>query len=341
MLKTNRTPENKTWGYFVENKYSIDALDVILRTGFEYEQKGDYLWILCPYHLDKTPSLTVCIEPKNKHYGMFKCWSCNTVGNILDFIIDNLGKSLEEGVSFLSSSITEVDEWKKLILDKARKHKIYKDIIELPYSFRKISEDNGRFIKYLKRRGIENNLNEFNIGYCESGYYRERIILPIYHNKKLVSFGARSVFSNSYLKETGIKKILYPANTKVNKVLFPDITECELYDKAFLVEGIFDVLTLHQLGYKNVFTTFSNKISKTQAFLLSRFKIIHVIPDADEGGEILIENSKNMLLNSKILISRLKEGDVNSNMKSIKDLIKKTKIIKDSKNTKYTLKREN
>lgn len=51
--------------------------------------------ISCPFHTDKTPSLSV----KN---GRFRCWSCGASGSVIDFVREMFGLSFVDAVKKLS-----------------------------------------------------------------------------------------------------------------------------------------------------------------------------------------------------------------------------------------------
>jgi 5S rRNA maturation endonuclease (ribonuclease M5)/ribosomal protein L40E len=93
----------------------------------------------------------------------------------------------------------------------------------------------------------------------------------------------------------------YPKGSTMEYMLWGFDELDENLDYVIPVEGAMDRLRLIELGYKNVLCLFGNKISEYQVKLLQKFeqKIsrklrVFLFPDADEGGDILIEyaNSK-------------------------------------------------
>ena len=67
----------------------IDASDIvqIISEYIPLEKKGNDFKGLCPFHNDSNPSLSV--SPTKK---VFKCFSCNTAGNVIQFVqkIENI-----------------------------------------------------------------------------------------------------------------------------------------------------------------------------------------------------------------------------------------------------------
>jgi CHC2 zinc finger/Toprim domain len=88
----------------------------------------------------------------------------------------------------------------------------------------------------------------------------------------------------------------YPKGSTMEYMLWGiDELDPEL-DYAIAVEGAMDKARLEQLGYKNLLCLFGNKVSDFQVELLKKHqkKIgkklrIFIFPDADEGGDTLIE----------------------------------------------------
>lgn len=88
----------------------------------------------------------------------------------------------------------------------------------------------------------------------------------------------------------------YPKGSTMELMLWPyDEVDINL-DYVILVEGATDKLRLETLGYKNVLCLFGNKVSDHQVLLLRKLQDkmnkklrIFLFPDADDGGDILID----------------------------------------------------
>lgn len=63
----------------MENK--PDIITTIENEGFTVKRKGRALWLSCPFHEDKTPSLKI-----NPDKQTFYCFSCNSGGDSIAFI---------------------------------------------------------------------------------------------------------------------------------------------------------------------------------------------------------------------------------------------------------------
>jgi hypothetical protein len=103
--------------------------------------------------------------------------------------------------------------------------------------------------------------DHFNLGYCESGYYRDRIIIPVYHNGKLVSFQTRACDP----KEA--KRYLFPAG--VDSQALYNWDHARKFESVILVEGVTDAWRVWLAGYRNVMATFGKSLKPGQIELLT------------------------------------------------------------------------
>lgn len=107
--------------------------------------------------------------------------------------------------------------------------------------------------------------------------FRDRLIVPFYHNSKLVGWTGRTSQPNSkykYLSEQQPGYVFNLDQQGENKVF------------CIATEGVLDAIHIDGVGL------LSNKISTQQAMLLNRLnKDIIILPDRDESGRNLIEQS--------------------------------------------------
>jgi DNA primase len=79
---------------------AIDKPDIVVvieaETGNRLRGKGQALWMLCPFHSEKTPSLKV-----NPDKQTWYCFGCNEGGDVLTFIQKFKGLSFPEALRYL------------------------------------------------------------------------------------------------------------------------------------------------------------------------------------------------------------------------------------------------
>jgi len=112
---------------------------------------------------------------------------------------------------------------------------------------------NSDLTNYLRSRFIPlERIEDYQIGLCTYGLFRDRVIIPVSDGGRFAGFVARSI--------NGAKrKYLYPKGFKVKRFLF-NYENVFPRKKIILVEGVFDVLRHpHQ-----TLALFGKTISKTQ-----------------------------------------------------------------------------
>ena len=243
---------------------------------------------LCPFHDDKTPSLSVSPEKK-----IFRCFGCGTSGNAITFLRKHKNLPFPEAVRFLAGKAripmdTEEDKKRELFLLCLAK-------AQEEFAAQLRSGAYRSAVNYLTERGIKPAIQEeFALGYAGSvkdliaalkrsgikekeipigaGVLKEknqgltcpfmgRIIFPLMEPKgTTMGFGGRAIDSSSQAKY-----INSPDSVIFNKrrVLF-GLKQLRISnDTVLVVEGYFDVLTLHQAGFKNTVGLLGTEISVT------------------------------------------------------------------------------
>jgi DNA primase len=91
--------------------------------------------------------------------------------------------------------------------------------------------------EYARERGItEGDIKRYNIGYCDSGLYSNRIIIPSYDSdNRLNYFIARSVFDEEKFKYK---------NPPVSKNVIMFENQINWNEPITLVEGVFDAMAV-------------------------------------------------------------------------------------------------
>lgn len=134
---------------------------------------------------------------------------------------------------------------------------------------------------------IENNI----IWNAEKSPFKHHpLIIPIkdvFGNT--IAIGGRSLYSDSKREESGIPKYYNSKYPKTSHLFGLDkaIEAIRFFNKVFVVEGYFDVISAHQQGYKNVVATCGTIFSPRQMILLSRYTSnIVLLFDNDAPGKI-------------------------------------------------------
>ncbi len=239
--------------------------------------------VTCPFHAngqEEKPSMGIYIGEGEKK-GVANCFACGYKGSI-ETIINDLGGNLEEFLEEESKPKRKVNLTPRIELDVQTHFKM---------NYTKSYPD------YLKQRGIsEQTCTEFEIG-----TKKDKIVFPIvsYFGDE-VGYITKSEDKKDYKISYGTQKRFYGEYALNNK--FPDTKE------VFIVEGVFDVLSLHQadlptLGLLGIGNSFqASELSK------SKFRRIVLVLDGDEAGREGAKKLANEIYGKEVITINLREG---------------------------------
>jgi len=244
---------------------------------FNEQSPGD-LWFKCviPSHKDKDASAHICCNATSHHHGKWNCFGCESSGNIIGLVQDYLNISFWEALAMVEArvhdGVSPVRQSKK------------KSLPELPREFefyKNKDEWNPPYLNYLFGRGIHwSQIIKHNIGYCDSGRYSRRIIVPVYLNGMLQTWVGRSIIGGKRITSC---KDGYPG-------LFGSKYALPRLGPLFVSEGWADALAVERIGYNNSVALQTNRIHEVQFEFMKRFESVVLIPDGDEGGDRLIDS---------------------------------------------------
>jgi len=263
-----RALKNFDWESFLQSA----GLDVQERNG---EVAGE-----CPYCHHKRTSFYVKVG-----VGIWKCHFCNESGWALRLIEKVTRCTTQEALDRIMAHRTSVysdDEWEVVEEEEPP------PVIELPEGFHLLAESNGetaqRYRAYALTRMTTSQIVEYKVGFCATGYYRGRIVVPVYHLGSLVNWVARAISA------TNPKKVLTPPGNEQYSYVF-NLEKIWGHDTAVVTEGVFDCLAA---GNKAV-ATFGKKITDTQVNVLIDAGVRHLILTWDSDAQQEIWDNFNQL----------------------------------------------
>ena len=277
------------------NEVLLGLLESILGDG-DIKSKGNYAFI-CPNCNHKKKKLEININTTKDNKNYWACWVCD---NFKGTTIRSLFKKLKAN----KNKFTQLNT----ILGTSYKVEKKIEIIEvnLPKEFKTFTnEDNG----IIKRKALNYLLNtrdisfddilKHNIGYCESGKYANKVIIPSYSNKgNLDYFVARSFEKNPY------QKLDAPKSDK-NIIGFESLINFDL--PIILCEGPFDAIAIK----RNAIPLFGKSISKKlkNKLMLNKVKSIYIALDEDAIKKSVIIAEELINLGKKVYFFELHQKD--------------------------------
>jgi DNA primase len=312
-----RIPESK----IEEIRQAVDIVDVISQH-VQLRKRGKNFIGLCPFHSEKTPSFTVSEEKQIFH--CFGCHTGGNVFKFItefhkiSFVeaVQELAEQQGITIEFDKAEYTEQQSEQEVLYDINTEAARY-------FLNNLLNDDEGEFPrKYLQERNIKlQTLRSFGLGYALKGWenfinYAKsrnlnidkciqlgligktsegkmydklpgRLIFPIFSpNGRVVAFAGRVLDS----KDTGAKYINSPESLIYIKgrILYGlsfSKDDIRRLDKAIIVEGYMDLISLYQSGIKNVVAVSGTALTDEQVQLLSRYtKNVVLLFDADTAG---------------------------------------------------------
>lgn len=220
----------------------------------------------CPFCNHKKPKLVVNIKS-----GQYNCWTCHpsTKGKNPVSLLKKLGVDgsvIKEIKGYYGLSVTKEDlDYKTSIVELPKEFKVV--------NFKGASLIEKKVLSYLKKRGVtEKDIKKYNIGYCDSGRYKNRVIIPSYNaNGKLNYFVARSIEQNSKLAYDA------PSVKKTEIIGFEYFINWNI--PVILCEGAFDAIAIK----RNAIPLFGKTIPKALMIKLiqSSVKTVYLALDKD------------------------------------------------------------
>ncbi len=313
----------------------LDILDVI-SSYVDLERSGNNYRTRCPFHPDDTPSLYV--SPSK---GIWKCFGCGVGGDAVKFV------ALYENLSYTEALLELAKKYKLPVrLERKKKDENLLNTLNLvaEYYHRKLRE-HPKVVDYLKGREIsERTIKKFKLGYSPSseellGFLRENQLLSTYektgnlikiderHYKDL--FAGRLIipirdlkgntlgFGGRTLSDMGPKYINSPETELFRKreILFgfhEGLGYIRDKKRAILVEGYFDVMSMHQEGFQEAVAVMGTSFGEDHAKLLSGYvQEIVLIFDGDQAGRRAIRQTAPYLLRKglRVKVFLLPEGE--------------------------------
>lgn len=325
---------------------SPETVEEVHRTANVYEVISDYIPLkkagvnyiaLCPFHNEKTPSFVVS-PTKN----IFKCFGCGVSGDAVKFLMEYEKLSFPEAVVKLANKYGI-----KVKYIGADRQSQLKPIFEITSKIKDFYKDSLLYHQeakdYLTKRGVSPQvIKQFEIGYSprnpeailsfckdnsldvekllEIGIFSKlmggsvvdkfsgRIIFPIKDTKgNVVAFGGRSlegVYGPKYLNSP--ESIVYN-KSNVLYGLYENVDYIREKEEVVVVEGYMDLLSLWQVGLRNVVATLGTALTQKHAKILSKYvKTVYLMFDNDEAGRKASIQAAKLLLSQGITVKYVK-----------------------------------
>lgn len=269
----------------------IGLLESILGKSVSFPKTGDY-GFYCPICNHKNPKLIV-----NAKSGKYNCFTCHpaTKGQTPITLLKKIGAPQEA-----------INELRGYLGYRVKEEDTKSSIVTLPKEFIGLMEEDASLEKrqamsYVRSRGItEADIVKYNIGYCKTGKYKNRVIVPSYNSRGLVNyFIARSFEKNP------TRKFDAPTCNKTEIIGLENTINWSV--PVILCEGIFDAIAIK----RNAIPLFGKTIPKSVMMKLvqSNVKTVYLALDKDAIRESLDYSQKLLNMGKEVYLIELEDKD--------------------------------
>ena len=265
--------------------FLLGSIENIL--GKSHKRARDNYAFHCPFCNHRKPKLEINMATNEEGKNFWECWVCQTKGRTIRSLLRQLKISVDvskEILKYVPKGGTI--EYKHL------------SILELPKEFQPIYSASKTSVianlvrRYLYERGFnDNDFIKYNVGYCGSGEYAGRIIIPSYSESNQLNFFVARTYGENYFKYK---------NPEVSKdvIFFENLINWNT--PIILCEGVFDAIAIR----RNAIPILGKSISKSlyKKLITSSNNDIYIALDQDakdralEIAEQLLNQGKRVFL---------------------------------------------
>ena len=234
---------------------------IIENLGLEiYKQSGYELICRCPFHDDKHPSLSI-----NLKTGKYQCFSGCIAGHSI--------QNLVQKITGEDSPIPDGLDWLTMFKEKLSHTEVQKRLPYIPILPLAIKNEGEKYL--ATRKFTQDTIKKWNLMYWKS---INAIVIPT----EDVGYTIRYIDADN-----NKEKYKYVCGTKITNCLFGfNNLDFRNSNYIILVEGAFDTIWMHQIGFTNTLGILHSNISKTQHNLLKQMtNCVYLMLDGDEEGQ--------------------------------------------------------
>lgn len=206
----------------------VSILDANL--GYGYSLPNDEQSHHCPFCHHRKRKLQINLITQEYH-----CWVCNAKGKGIGKLLRRIGGSGTDIKKIVSIYGDGYISYNGPVNDYGSLLKLPEEFKSMVRSPKSIDIIYNQAKSYLNKRKIDLDcIKKYNIGYCDSGLFGGRIIIPSYDsNNELNYFTARSFYDNTTLKYK---------NPKISRDVIVFENQINWNAPIVLVEGMFDAI---------------------------------------------------------------------------------------------------
>jgi DNA primase len=242
----------------------------------------------CPFCNHYKPKLEINFQENEEGVNHWHCWVCNKKGKKL--------VSLFKAVSAPDHKIQELKNYVKVSYQE--EHGVKTEALALPKEYKTLHDASTsevtvrQALRYLRERGITpTDIKRYSLGYCESGRYKDMIIIPSYDENGVLNYFVGRNFGPGDIKYK---------NPQASKNIIGFDLLINWDSPIILCEGTFDAMAIKRNAIPLLGKTLPEKLMKK--IVSSSVKQIFIALDNDalkqaiQYCETLLNHGKEVFL---------------------------------------------
>jgi len=296
--------------------YSILLSSVETVLGKSHKRARHNYAFNCPFCNHRKPKLEVLMITDENGQNPWECWVCHTRGRTIKSLLRQLRVPKEQAQPILSL----IRKGEKVFYE-------VEEALTLPEEYQPLWEASPQSViankikQYLYNRGLSDyEIKRYRIGYCTSGDYSGRIIVPSYDENNTLNFFTGRTYEDSYYKYKN-------PSTSRDLIFFENSINWEL--PLVLVEGPFDAMAVKRNAVPILGKTLSKSLIKK--IIVNKVKDIYIALDKDALKEAITFCKKFLDMGINVFMVDMDDKDP-----SDMGFVKITEKIKQAQNTTYS-----
>jgi len=272
--------------------FLLGSLENIL--GKSYKRARENHAFNCPFCNHRKPKLEINLATNDQGQNPWECWVCETKGRTIRSLLYQLKIPKNQASEILRyvPKGAEVEYRGISIIELPKELKLLKDASSTSFLANKIKN-------YLYERGFdEYDFIKYNVGYCTSGEYGGRIIIPSYSESNQLNYFIARTYENAYHKYK---------NPQISKdiIFFENLINWN--QPVILCEGVFDAIAIKRNAIPILGKSLSQKLIKK--IISSNTKDIYVALDLDARNKALKISQQFLNYGKRVFLVDLTDKD--------------------------------
>ena len=288
--------------------FLLGSIENIL--GKSHKRARDNYAFHCPFCNHHKPKLEINMATNEEGKNPWECWVCQTKGRTIRSLLYQI-KTPKDQASEILKYVPRggTVEYKQL------------SIIELPKEFQLLYNASTTSVvanlvkKYLYERGFtDNDFIKYGIGYCTSGEYGGRVIIPSYSESNSLNYFVARSYDGNYFKYK---------NPEVSKdvIFFENLINWNT--PIILCEGVFDAIAIRRNAIPLLGKSITDSLYKK--LITSKVTDIYVALDTDARDKALTISEKLLNQGKRVFLVDLPDKDPSEmGFKSFTELIQES-----------------